>query len=115
LTESLYSLFPRYDANQNEIPENVEKVKRFITTIRKHGSSLFDFPIHLSEILGKTIEVVGDLTIVTNETNVPVSSLDVYELSLEYNNGQIVKTLYHNWSTDELFIGNKPIDFKFQI
>ncbi len=115
LTQGLYALFPRYDSNQNEIPENVEKVKRFITTIKKQGNSLFDFPIHLSKISGKTTEIVGDLTIVTKESNLPASTLDVYELSLEYNNGQNAKTLYHSWNTEEQFIENKAIDFKFQI
>lgn len=115
LTNALYTLFPRYNANQQEIPENVEKVKRFVTAIKRHGNSLFDFPLRLSEVLGEAVEVTGDLTVVTNDTNVPASSLEAYELSLEYNNGQIVKTLYHNWNTAEQFIENKAIDFKFQV
>lgn len=115
LTASLSTIFPRFNSNQEEIPENIEKIKHFIQTIRENGNALFDFPLQLAEIMGKPLLVSGDLTVVTSETNVSADTLEAYELSLEYNNGQMVKTIYHTWNTSIDFIENKPIDFKFEI
>lgn len=115
LMDSLFTIFPRYSDEQEENTENVKKVNRFIQTIKENGHLLFDFPLKLNEITGTKLQVLGDLTVVTDETNLNASALDVYELSLEYNNGQTVKTVYYDWNTAIDFIENKPIDFKFEL
>ncbi len=113
LVKSLTSVLPSSEGETGSASEEI--VKRFLEAMKKDGNKLFDFPLNVGAYTGKSRKIIGDITVVTNETNVPAAVLSSYEVSLEYNNGQTARYNNEVLTTEEEFIENKPVDFQFGI
>ena len=114
LTKGLASVLPG-DENDENGNSKEEIVKRFIEAMKKDGNKLFDFPLNVGAYTGQQRKITGDITVVTNETNVPAAVLSSYDVSLEYYNGQTARIKNDVLTSEEEFIQNKPIDFQFQL